>query len=205
MFFAQPGAGLCIHPGGVIGGPFPLEWVTPPPGSPPDDWPWRVESPGRFPEAPDDTPEVPWLAEEPEEDPEEDPVEAVGGDEAVVVVDVLVPGPVDEEAVVVVVPAVVVELPEEGALVVAEPSPGAEAAGAEVVPIREAGPLAPGVLGALTAAGFAEEDGAAFEDGTGALAAPIGGAPAGAAAPAPGCDPGWVAPARGSTTPDTSG
>jgi hypothetical protein len=39
---------------------------------------------------------------------------------------------------------------------------------------------------------------------TGALAAPIRGAPAGAAAPAPGCDPGWVAPARGSTMPETS-
>ena len=111
---------------------------------------------------------------------------------------VLVPEPVGEEG------EVVVELPEEGAVVVAEPSPGAEAAGAEaagaevagaeVVPIGEAGPPAPGVLGALTAAGFAEEDGAAFEDGTGALAAAVGGAPAGAAAPA-----------RGSTMPDTNG
>jgi hypothetical protein len=123
----------------------------------------------------------------------------VVGEEAVVVVDVLVPEPVGEEA------EVVVEVPGEGAVVVAEPWPGAEAAGAEVVPIGEAGPPAPGVLGALTAAGFAEEDGAAFEDGPGVLAAPVGGAPAGAAAPAPGCDPGWVAPARGSTMPDTSG
>jgi hypothetical protein len=231
---------LFRHPGGVIGGPFPIEWVTPRPGSPPDDWPWRVESPGPFPETPDDAPDVSWLAEE----PEEDPVEAVVGDEAVVV-DVLVPEPLDEGAVVVVVPVVVVDLPEEGTvavdlpeegtvavdlpedgtvavdlpedgtvvvdlpeegtLMVAEPSPRAEAAGPEVVRIGEAGPPAPEVLGALTAAGFAEEDGAAFEDGTGALAAPIGGAPAGAAAPAPACDPGWVAPARGWTMPDTSG
>jgi hypothetical protein len=192
---------LFTHPGGVIGGPFPFEWVTPPPGSPPDGWPWPVEFLGPFPEAPDDAPEVPWLAGE----PEEDPVEAVVGDEALVVVDVLVPEPADEGAVVVVVPAVVVELPEEGAVVVAEPSPGAKAAGAEVVPVGEAGPPAPGGLGALTTAEFADEDGAAFEDGTGALAAPIRGAPAGAAAPAPGCDPGWVAPARGSTMPETSG
>jgi hypothetical protein len=112
----------------------------------------------------------------------------VVGEEAVVVVNVLVPEPVGEEA------ELVVELPEEGAVVVAEPSPGAEAAGAEVVPIGEAGPPAPGGLGARTAAGFAAEDGAAFEDGTGALAAPVGDAPAGAAAPA-----------RGSTMPDTSG
>ena len=56
------------------------------------------------------------------------------------VVDVLVPEPVGEVAVVVVVAAVVVELPEEGAVVVAEPSPGAEAgAGAEVVPDRGGG------------------------------------------------------------------
>ena len=150
-----------MHPGGVIGGPFPFEWVTPAPGLPPDGWPWPVELPGPFPEAPDDAPEVPWLAEE----PDEDPVEVVVGEEAVVVVDVVVPEPVGEVAVVVVVAAVVVELPEEGAVVVVEPSPGAEAVGAEVVPIGEAGPPAPGVLGALTAAGFAEEDGAAFEDG----------------------------------------
>ena len=121
------------------------------------------------------------------------------------VVDGLVPEPVDEEAVVIVVPTVVVELPEEGAVVVAEPSPGADADGAEVVPIGEAGPPVPGVLGARTAVGFAEEDAAAFEDGMGALAAPIGAAPAGAAAPAPARDPGWVAPARGSTMPDTTG
>jgi len=82
--------------------------------------------------------------------------------------------------------------------VVAEPSPGAEAGGAEVVPV--------GGVGLLTAAGLAaEEDGAAIEDGMGALAAPVGGAPAGAVAPAPGCDPGSVALARGSAMPDTSG
>jgi hypothetical protein len=73
------------------------------------------------------------------------------GEEAVVsvVVDVLEPEPACEEAVVVVVDAVVVELPEEGAVVVTEPSPGAEAAGAEIVRIGELGPPAPGVLGAL--------------------------------------------------------
>jgi hypothetical protein len=111
---------------------------------------------------------------------------------------------VGEEAVVGVVDAVVVELPEEGAVVVTEPSPGAEAAGAEIVRIGELGPPAPGVLGALIAAGLAEEDGAALEDGTGGLAAPVGAAPAGGAAPAAGCDPSLVA-LRGSTTPDTSG
>jgi hypothetical protein len=128
------------------------------------------------------------------------------GEEAMVgvVVDVLEPEPAGEEAAVVVVDAAVVELPEEGAVVVAEPSPGAEAGGAEIVRIGELGPPAPGVLGALTAAGLAEEDGAALEDGTGALAAPDGGAPAGGAAPAAGCDPGRVT-LRGSTTPETSG
>jgi hypothetical protein len=59
LFFAQPGAGLFTHPGLVIGGPFPLEWVTPAPGPSADDWPWPVESPGPFPEVPDDAPEVP--------------------------------------------------------------------------------------------------------------------------------------------------
>jgi hypothetical protein len=58
-FFAQPGAGSLTHPGGVIGGPFPFEWLTPPPGSPPDDWPWPVESPGPFPEARGDASGVP--------------------------------------------------------------------------------------------------------------------------------------------------
>lgn len=210
MSFAQPGAGLFTHPGGVIGGPFPFEWVTLPPGSAPDGWSWPVESLGPFAEAPDDAPEVPWLAEAPDdapevpwvaEDPEEDPVEVVVGDEPVVVVDGLVPESVDEGAVVVVVPAVVVELPEEAVVVVAEPSLGVEAAGAEVVPTVEAGAPAPGALGALTAAGFTEVDGAAFADGTTVLAATIGGAPAGAAAPAPG----WVALAGGSAMPDTNG
>jgi hypothetical protein len=182
----QPGAGLFTHPGGVTGGPFPFELVTPPAGLPPDD--------------------------RPAEDPDDDPAVVVG-EEAVVVVDVLLPEPVGEEAVVVVVVAVVVELAEEGAVVVvavvaelaeegavvvAEPSPGAEVAGAEVVPVGGVGPL--------TAAGFAaEEDGAAIEDGMSALAASVGGLPAGAVAPAPGCDPGSVGLARGSAMPDPSG
>jgi hypothetical protein len=205
---------LFTHPGGVIGRPFPFEWVTLPPGPAPDDWSWPVESLGPFADAPDDAPEIPWVAEVPDdapeiprvaEEPEEDPVEAVVGDEAVVVVDGLVPKSVDGEAAVVVVDAAVVELPEEGAVVVAEPSPGAKAAGAEVVPTGEAGAPAPGALGAFTATGFTEEDVAAFEGGTTVLAATSGGAPAGAAAATPGCAPGWVAPTRGSATPDTNG
>jgi hypothetical protein len=190
----QPGAGLLTHPGGVTGGPFPLELMTPPAGLPPDDRPWPVASPGPFPDAPDEPPAGPWLAE----DPDDDPAVVVIGEEAVVVVDVLPPEPVGEEAVVVVGVAVVVELAEEGAVVVAEPSPGAEAGGAEVVPV--------GVVGSLTVAGFAaEEDGAAIDDGMGALAASVGGLPAGAVAPAPGCDPGSVALARGSAMPDPGG
>ena len=45
-----------MHPGG---GPFPLEWATPPLGLPPDDWPWPVMPPGPLPEAPDKAPELP--------------------------------------------------------------------------------------------------------------------------------------------------
>ena len=201
MLFAQPGAGLLTHPGGVIGGLLPFEWVTLPPGSAPDACSWPVESLGLFAEAPDVASEVPWVVEE----PGEDPAEAVVGDEAVVVMDGLVPERVDEEAVVVVVPAVAVELPEEAAIVVAEPSSGAEAAGAEVVPTGEAGEPAPRALGALTAAGFTKEGGAAFEDARTVLAAPIGGGPPRAAPPAPGCAAGWVGLARGSAMPDTNG
>jgi hypothetical protein len=200
VLFAQPGAGLLTHPGGAIGGPFPFEWVTLTPESAPDDCSWPVESLGLFAEVPDVASEVPWVAEE----LGEDPVEAVVGDEAVVVVDGLVPELVDEEAVVVVVPAVVVELPEEAAIVVAEPSSGAEAVGAEVVPTGEAGEPAPRALGALTAAGFTKEGGAAFEDGRTVLTAPIGGGPPGAAPPTPGCAAGWVGLPRGSAMPDTN-
>ena len=67
---AQPGAGLLTHPGGVFGGPFPFEWVTPLPGSEPDGWSWPVESLGPFAEVPDDAPEVPWLGEVPDDAPE---------------------------------------------------------------------------------------------------------------------------------------
>jgi len=98
---------LFTHPGGVIGGPVPFEWVTPPAGLPPDDWPWPVASPGPFPDAPDEPPAVPWLAEDPDDDPA---VVVVGEEAVVVVVDVLLPEPVGEAAVVVVVVAVVVEL-----------------------------------------------------------------------------------------------
>jgi hypothetical protein len=127
------------------------------------------------------------------------------------------PCPVGEEAVVVGVDAVGVdpvgvdavgvEVLEEGAVVVAEPSLGVEAAGAEVEPVGEAGPSVPRVLGTLGAAGFAEDDGAAPEDGPAVLAGPVGGAPVGAAVPAPavGGDPGVVAPVTGLTMPDASG
>ena len=164
-------------------------------------------------EAPDDEPDVPWLLEAPDEDPaeagaDEEAVLVVGAlllEPAVLVVGVLLLGPVGDEAVVVEAAAVVVELPDEGAVVVAEPVPGAEAAGATVVPGGEAGPLAPAVLGALFAVEFAEEDGAVLENATGALDAPVSVAPAGAAARAPGCDPGWVAPATGLAMVGASG
>ncbi len=213
MLFTQPDAGLFTHPGGVIGGPFPWERMTLPPESAPDDSSWPLGSLGVFAEAPDVASKVPWVAEVPDdapeapwvaEEPEEDPAEAVVGDEAVLVGDVFVPESVDEEPVVV-VPAVVVELPEGAAIVVAEPWSGAEAVGAEVVPTGVAGAPGPRALGALTAAGSPEEDGAAFEDRTTVLAAPIVSAPAGGAPPAPGRAAGWVALTRGSAMPDTNG
>jgi hypothetical protein len=155
-----------------------VPWLPEVPDDPPEV-PW-------LPEVPDDVPDVPWLAEA----PDEDPAEVVVGEEAVLVV-------------VVVVAVVVVELPDEGTVVVAEPAPGAEPAGAEICPGGEMAP-APGVLGALPAVGFAEEDGAGLEEEEGVLAVPVGGAPA-AAASAPDCDPGSVAPATGLAMPDTSG
>ena len=97
---------------------------------------------------------------------------------------------------VVVVAVVVVELPGEGAVVVAELPPGAEAE-VEVVPVGEAGMPVPVVLGALTAAGFAEEDGGWFEGETGVLAVPVDVAPAGAVGLAAGGDPGWLSPPSG--------
>jgi hypothetical protein len=112
----------------------------------------------------------------------------VVGEEAVVVVDMVLPEPLGEDDVVVVVVALVVELAGGDAVVVAELPPGEETAGAEA------------------AAGFAaEEDGAAIEDRTGALAASAGGVPAGALAPAPDCDPGLVALAQGSAMPAPNG
>jgi hypothetical protein len=197
----------------VIGGPFPFEWVTSPPGSGPDAWSWPGESLGPVADGPDDAPDVSWLAEVPDdapealwlaEEPDPDPVESLVGDEGVVVVDGLAAESGDEGPVVGVAAAVVVESPEEGGVVEAEPSSRAEAAGAAVGPAGEAGAPASGALGGPNATGFTEEDGTAFEDGSVVLAATIGGAPAGAAAPA-GCAQGWVAPARGPATPDTGG
>jgi len=164
-------------------------------------------------EALDDEPDVPWLLEAPDEDPaeagaDEEAVLVVGAlllEPAVLVVGVLLLGPVGDEAVVVEAAAVVVELPDEGAVVVAEPVPGAEAAGATVVPGGEAGPPAPAMLGALIAVGLTVKDVALLEDATGALDAPVGVAPAAATAPAPGCDPGWAAPATGSAMLGASG
>ena len=76
--------------------------------------------------------------------------------------------------------------------------------GRGTVPVAE---VAPGVLGARAAAGFAVEDGAALEDGLGVFAVPVVGAPAAAAAfdPATRRVPGWVVPASGSPMPDASG
>ena len=117
---------------------------------------------------------------------------------------------------VVVVAVVVVELPGEGAVVVAELPPGegvvvvaelppgAEAE-VEVVPVGEAGTPVPVVLDALTAAGFAEEDGASFEGEPGVLAVPVDEVPAGAIGLAAGGDPGWLSPVSGSATLDPSG
>ena len=100
------------------------------------------------------------------------------------------PAEVDEEAAVVVVAPVVV----------AEPLPGGEAAGTEVVPVGAVAPM-PRVLGALIAVKFAEEDGPGLEEEAGPRAALVGGAPRAAA---PGRDLGWVAPARGFLMLDTS-
>jgi len=199
----QPSAspGLCTHPGGVIGGPFPFGWVTPLPGSEPDGWSWPVASLDPFVEVPDDAPGVPWFGEE----AEEEPVVVVVGDAAVVVVEGFVPEWVGEAPVVVGVPAVVVELTGEGAVVVTAPSEGVEAAGVDVVPTAEAGPPASSGLGALTAAELTEKDGGAFEDGATVLAATVGAAAVGTAAPMPGCGPGWVAPASGLDVPDPNG
>jgi hypothetical protein len=135
-----------------------------------------------------DAPEFPGLAEEVDEDPAE-----VVGEEAVV-----------GEAVVVVAAAVVVEVPRDGAVVAVVPCAGAEAVGAEDVPVGEAA-LGPEALDALTAVEFAQEDVPGVKEEVVSPGAPFGGAPAGAAGRTPRGNPGSVATTRGFLMPDTSG
>jgi hypothetical protein len=134
-----------------------------------------------------DAPEFPGLAEEVDEDPAE-----VVGEEAVV-----------GEAVVVVAAAVVVEVPRDGAVAVVLCA-GAEAVGAEDVPVGEAA-LGPEALDALTAVEFAQEDAPGVEEEVVSPGAPFGGAPAGAAARTPRGNPGSAATTSGFLMPDTSG
>src|SRR5436305_1170628 len=101
------------------------------------------------------------------------------------------------------VPVVVVDPPEDGVLVVAEPLPGAEAAGAEVGPVAEAAAPAPRVVGALPV--DVEEDGPGLEKEASPRAALVCGVAAGAAASTPGRNAGWLASAREPVMPDTSG
>jgi hypothetical protein len=192
--------------------------------------PWSPDDPD-VPWSPDE-PDVPWSPDESDED-SADVVVAV-----VVVVNVLVPGSVEADAVVTVsvvdesaeegsavsapapvsvavVVVVAVEFdvvgrlaavgsfvtPEpalgadDGAVVLAEPSPGLEAAG---------GGIAAGTVGPLTTAGVVtgERDGLSGATGP---ATPVGGVPTDGVAPAPACDPGLLAAVRGLDVPDSGG